>query len=189
VNLSDLIPAPRAEAQLPESAFALALPEQTRRALEEFDELEWQVGAVCAQTDPEAFFPERGGSTRGAKRICSGCGVRAECLDYALAHDERFGVWGGLSERERRRLRAGEQLPVAVRDDVESMGAPGPTATSEPSTARRFVDPDKLICSGCGAPVRPAPPAYWRVADGLPVPQMSHEDRTALCGDPIEVDR
>jgi WhiB family redox-sensing transcriptional regulator len=40
-----------------------------------------------------------------AKRICSGCEVRAECLEYALAHDERFGIWGGLSERERRRLR------------------------------------------------------------------------------------
>jgi WhiB family redox-sensing transcriptional regulator len=66
---------------------------------------DWQERALCAQTDPEAFFPEKGGSTREAKRICSGCEVRAECLDYALAHDERFGIWGGLSERERRRLR------------------------------------------------------------------------------------
>ena len=69
---------------------------------------EWQERALCAQTDPEAFFPEKGGSTREAKRICSGCDVRAECLEYALAHDERFGIWGGLSERERRRLRRGE---------------------------------------------------------------------------------
>ena len=68
---------------------------------------EWQERALCAQTDPEAFFPEKGGSTREAKRICGGCDVRAECLDYALAHDERFGIWGGLSERERRRLRRG----------------------------------------------------------------------------------
>ena len=67
--------------------------------------LSWQDKALCAQTDPEAFFPEKGGSTREAKRICSGCDVRAECLEYALAHDERFGIWGGLSERERRRLR------------------------------------------------------------------------------------
>lgn len=69
------------------------------------DDPEWQERALCAQTDPEAFFPEKGGSTREAKRICAGCEVRAECLDYALAHDERFGIWGGLSERERRRLR------------------------------------------------------------------------------------
>ncbi len=67
----------------------------------------WQDRALCAQTDPEAFFPEKGGSTREAKRICQGCEVRAECLDYALAHDERFGIWGGLSERERRRLKRG----------------------------------------------------------------------------------
>ncbi len=67
------------------------------------DEHEWQERALCAQTDPEAFFPEKGGSTREAKRICTGCEVRAECLEYALAHDERFGIWGGLSERERRR--------------------------------------------------------------------------------------
>jgi WhiB family redox-sensing transcriptional regulator len=67
--------------------------------------LAWQERALCAQTDPESFFPEKGGSTREAKRICVGCEVRAECLDYALAHDERFGIWGGLSERERRRLK------------------------------------------------------------------------------------
>jgi WhiB family redox-sensing transcriptional regulator len=68
---------------------------------------QWQDRALCAQTDPEAFFPEKGGSTREAKKICLGCEVRSECLDYALAHDERFGIWGGLSERERRRLKRG----------------------------------------------------------------------------------
>jgi WhiB family transcriptional regulator, redox-sensing transcriptional regulator len=68
---------------------------------------DWQERALCAQTDPEAFFPEKGGSTREAKRICAGCEVRAECLEYALAFDERFGIWGGLSERERRRLKRG----------------------------------------------------------------------------------
>lgn len=69
------------------------------------DEQDWQERALCAQTDPEAFFPEKGGSTREAKRICLGCEVRSECLEYALAHDERFGIWGGLSERERRKLK------------------------------------------------------------------------------------
>jgi WhiB family redox-sensing transcriptional regulator len=69
------------------------------------EEPDWQERALCAQTDPEAFFPEKGGSTREAKRICQGCDVRAECLEYALAHDERFGIWGGLSERERRKLK------------------------------------------------------------------------------------
>lgn len=72
---------------------------------DEAAEPSWQDRALCAQTDPEAFFPEKGGSTREAKRVCRSCEVRAECLEYALAHDERFGIWGGLSERERRRLK------------------------------------------------------------------------------------
>nr|MDQ3611070.1 WhiB family transcriptional regulator [Actinomycetota bacterium] len=49
--------------------------------------------------------PEKGGSTREAKRICVGCDVKGDCLEYALGQDERFGIWGGLSERERRRLK------------------------------------------------------------------------------------
>lgn len=69
------------------------------------DPLAWQADALCAQTDPEAFFPEKGGSTREAKKICALCPVRAQCLEYALKNDERFGIWGGLSERERRKLR------------------------------------------------------------------------------------
>ncbi|MDX6335165.1 MAG: WhiB family transcriptional regulator, redox-sensing transcriptional regulator, partial [Streptosporangiaceae bacterium] len=48
---------------------------------------------------------EKGGSTREAKKVCRGCEVRVECLEYALEHDERFGIWGGLSERERRRMK------------------------------------------------------------------------------------
>jgi len=67
--------------------------------------LAWQSDSLCAQTDPEAFFPEKGGSTRDAKKICSSCEVRTQCLEYALENDERFGIWGGLSERERRKLR------------------------------------------------------------------------------------
>lgn len=65
----------------------------------------WRLEGLCAETDPEAFFPEKGGSTRDAKRVCAGCPVRLECLEYALGNDERFGIWGGLSERERRRVR------------------------------------------------------------------------------------
>lgn len=64
----------------------------------------WVAYALCAETDPDAFFPDRGGSTREAKRTCMACDVRAECLDYALRNNERFGVWGGMSERPRRKL-------------------------------------------------------------------------------------
>lgn len=72
---------------------------------EDDNPLAWQADALCAQTDPESFFPEKGGSTRDAKKICASCEVRGECLEYALSNDERFGIWGGLSERERRKLR------------------------------------------------------------------------------------
>jgi len=94
-GMSPAGPAPRTEAPLGFDIFAG----------EDEGALGWQERALCAQTDPEAFFPEKGGSTREAKRVCVSCEVRAECLEYALANDERFGIWGGLSERERRKLK------------------------------------------------------------------------------------
>jgi len=65
---------------------------------------DWTERALCAEVDPEIFFPEKGGSVRAPKRICAGCEVRAECLQDALDRRESFGIWGGLSERERRVL-------------------------------------------------------------------------------------
>ena len=71
----------------------------------------WHDLARCAETDPEMFFPDKGESVRPAKRVCAGCEVQAECLQDALDRGERFGVWGGLSERERRVL-ASQPSPV-----------------------------------------------------------------------------
>ena len=65
----------------------------------------WQTKANCMGVDPDLFFPERGASTREAKSVCHGCEVKMECLEYALRHGEKFGIWGGMSERERRRIR------------------------------------------------------------------------------------
>ena len=65
----------------------------------------WRENALCAQAGPEFFFPAPGSSTREAKQLCGACEGRVACLEYALAHDERFGVWGGLSEKERVRLK------------------------------------------------------------------------------------
>ncbi len=92
-----------AEVQKPSSQQFVSLVEFM--GMDDEGELGWQTQALCAQTDPEAFFPEKGGSTRDAKKVCGSCAVRAECLAYALKNDERFGIWGGMSERERRRLR------------------------------------------------------------------------------------
>jgi WhiB family redox-sensing transcriptional regulator len=65
----------------------------------------WQARANCMGVDPDLFFPERGASTREAKEVCRGCVAREDCLEYALDNGEKFGIWGGMSERERRRLR------------------------------------------------------------------------------------
>jgi WhiB family redox-sensing transcriptional regulator len=63
---------------------------------------------LCAETDPELWFPELGQSNTPAKRICMSCDLRAACLEIALANDEQFGIWGGLSTNERRALKRGE---------------------------------------------------------------------------------
>lgn len=75
-------------------------------ALFPIGDVAWMGRGLCAQTDPEEFYPEKGSTTRHAKAVCAVCPVQAECLDFALANNERFGIWGGLSERERRKVRA-----------------------------------------------------------------------------------
>lgn len=65
----------------------------------------WMAYANCNGVSGDLFFPERGASTAEAKEVCRGCDVREDCLDYALTRGERFGIWGGKSERERRHLR------------------------------------------------------------------------------------
>ena len=70
----------------------------------------WQIQANCMGVDPDLFFPERGASTKEAKEVCRGCVVQNDCLEYALAIGEKFGIWGGMSERERRRLRRARAL-------------------------------------------------------------------------------
>jgi hypothetical protein len=71
-------------------------------------------GALCAQVDPEVFFPEKGGSFRDAKRICAMCPVRQECLDWALENREPFGIWGGKSVSERQKIRAANSRSAAA---------------------------------------------------------------------------
>lgn len=63
------------------------------------------LDSSCRGVNPDLFYPERGESTKEAKAVCAGCPVRIDCLEYAIAHNERFGIWGGKSERERRAIR------------------------------------------------------------------------------------
>lgn len=84
----------------------------------------WTEDALCAQTDPEIFFPERGGSTRKAKKVCFECVARADCLEWALNNDERHGVLGGKSERERRKIKR------STRDLSEVLAAAATEATA-----------------------------------------------------------
>lgn len=75
---------------------------------------DWADRGACRGTGPAIFFPERGESVAEAKETCRGCPVRQECLDYAMVNGERFGVWGGLSVRERRSLRRLRQTKTAA---------------------------------------------------------------------------
>lgn len=80
----------------------------------------WHQRANCMGVDPELFFPQRGGSTREAKEVCRGCVVREDCLEYAISYGEKFGIWGGLSERERRRLRRSRIMAAAPSQHVSA---------------------------------------------------------------------
>jgi WhiB family transcriptional regulator, redox-sensing transcriptional regulator len=74
----------------------------------------WQDDALCAQVGGDIFFPEKGQPVRDAKALCDRCPVQAACLEDALARDERFGIWGGKSERERRRIKKDRQAAIAA---------------------------------------------------------------------------
>lgn len=82
------------------------------------DAPDWREEGLCCQVDPEPFFPEKGGSSRRAKEICMSCPVRSTCLETALATQEPFGVWGGLSAQERRELL--RERGVVLREDSGS---------------------------------------------------------------------
>ncbi len=83
-------------------------------SLEDFLERpKWMSRANCLGVDPDLFFPARGADSREPKAVCEGCVVREECLERALTNREKFGIWGGKSERERRRIRRSRQSEIA----------------------------------------------------------------------------
>jgi WhiB family redox-sensing transcriptional regulator len=80
-------------------------------------ELEWMAGGKCREVPPAVFFPNDGVGVDAARRICADCPVKAPCLEYALVNRIDHGVWGGTSERERRRIlraRRGDKAETAT---------------------------------------------------------------------------
>ncbi len=103
------------------------------------EEAGWQERALCAQTDPEAFFPEKGGSTREAKKVCLTCDVRGDCLEYAL--DERRAL-RHLGRSVRARAPQAEEARGLGRDPARA--GPRPAAYGRQLPAVRVIDRDSL---------------------------------------------
>jgi len=80
-------------------------------------DMAWQDFANCRGANPDLFFPERGASTRTAKQICRECGVQDACLEFAIVSSEKFGIWGAMSERERRKIRRERQIAARLRQE------------------------------------------------------------------------
>lgn len=80
------------------------LPTPTEQMLLDLEERPWAAYAACRNTDPDLFFPGPDADTSAAVRICLGCPVLAECRDWALDTRVKYGVWGAMTERDRRRL-------------------------------------------------------------------------------------
>ncbi|RBY82662.1 WhiB family transcriptional regulator [Blastococcus sp. TF02A-26] len=121
--------------------------------------------ALCAETDPDQFIPEKGGSVRDAKRLCGGCEARDECLDYALDHrlvQTWDGVWGGTTPRQRKQLlreRPALQPATSAPQPVERVVAPPAAAPALPVPAP--VDPAPVAL-----PTRIAPAAHAATTSG-----------------------
>lgn len=74
----------------------------------------WDPAALCNQTDPEAFYPDKGDSPKDAKRVCNNCEISPKCLAWALLTNQQFGVWGGLTAIQRRKLKRKEREAQAA---------------------------------------------------------------------------
>ncbi|MCA9308743.1 WhiB family transcriptional regulator [Candidatus Saccharibacteria bacterium] len=99
-----------------QSVLEFFAPHQPDGDQDEESSIDWRDKGLCSGSDQRMFFPERGESALPAKKVCYGCEFREPCAEVAIERGEKFGVWGGLSERERRRIRS--QRARARRQDV-----------------------------------------------------------------------
>ena len=97
----------------------------------------WRELAACRGTDLEVFFPERGESAEPARRVCAACPVRQPCLDYAISNRITHGIWGGLTERERRALQS-RWVRASRRERDEAIAAASAAGYTKASIGRAF---------------------------------------------------
>ncbi len=97
----------------------------------------WRDLAACRGADLDLFFPERGESADSARRICAACPVRQPCLDYAITNRIVHGIWGGLTERERRALRS-RWVHTARQERDEAVAAASAAGYSKAAIGRAF---------------------------------------------------
>jgi WhiB family transcriptional regulator, redox-sensing transcriptional regulator len=108
-------------------------------------DLSWRPQGACHDLDPQTFYPSRGESIRPAVAVCEACPVRAECLEWAL-HHENFGIWGGQSERARRTMRRNRGIRLAL-PQLATYGAECGT----PGGAQGHYHRGEPICAPCRA--------------------------------------
>ena len=95
-----------------------------RESLEQLRDSKWLQDAACQDVDDASIFFSHNGHTEGlqdvyeAKLYCAECPVREECLDHAMTNNERYGIWGGLDEKERRRLKRDQRLRRKLREEA-----------------------------------------------------------------------
>ncbi len=127
-----------------------ALSPEEVEAYEELQELFEQTPPACRGASDEVFFPERGASTREAKALCKVCEVKPACLNYALVAKEKHGIWGGTSERQRRRLRRQKARERRQQEKLylQALAAASPVDNIEPVAVLpiKQVSPEQIKC-------------------------------------------
>lgn len=110
----------------------------------------WMQDALCAQTDPETFFPEKGGKgADDARKICGACEVRDECLAFALRTRQEEGVWGGKSPRQRRRMLALPENDQSQRTGLDGLTVEQRRVAVRDGLARGWTDKQIALQIGC----------------------------------------
>jgi WhiB family redox-sensing transcriptional regulator len=129
----------------------------------------WREQAVCRGTDLDVFYPERGQTAGPARQVCAACPVRQPCLEYALSNRITSGIWGGLTERERRPLQSA-WVQEAQRDRDRAVLAAGAAGYTTAAIGRSFglsrTSVTRIVNQGGRSGLDGAEPQVSRSDDG-----------------------